>query len=263
MIYITTAVLIEKKGDAQKARIFLEEILEYDQKHYNTLVHLGVVEAKSGDYDQAAEHLKRARNIKNTDIKVTYNLANIHIKQGKFEEATPLFEEVSEHDKENIKLLQKLMICLGKIESFEKVESVCKRILALDKTNSKALAYLSRALKENNKFSQLEKLLTKIDTKIDKFNKTNKKDTVMKIKSKLKEKLIEVKNLMFNQNMVSDNDSENEREYPIFNIIKVDNEEHRILSKQKQKYELNSSDKEALFYLGNHYFKVLIDNIDK
>lgn len=248
---------MEKRGDTTNSKLYLEDILIWEPKHYNTLVHLGVLEAKVGDYELSAEYLKRARNIKNTDVKVSYNLANVFIKQGKFEEAGPLLDDAHQHDENNIKILQKLMVCYGKTDDNEKLENVCKKILALDKSNSKALAYLSRALKENNKFSQLEKLLVKIDTKLDKFsNKTNKNDTVTKIKSKLKEKIDEVKNLMFISNKEV-NDSEDDKELPSVNIMRLENVEDYKINKYKDLLQKDNNDKEALFYLGCDAFKVI------
>ena len=199
----------------------------------------------------------RARHIKNTDPKVSFNLANLLIKQGKFEEASSLLEDSIEKDPNNVKSLQKYMVCMGKLENYEKVETISKNILAIDKSNSKALAYLSRALKENNKFTQLEKLLTKIYSKMDKLaNKSNKTETIKKIKLKLKEKLDEVKNLKFNETADSDNESNNDKEYPLIMMNKLDNEENKNLVKYLERYNLDNNDIETLFDLGNYYYKV-------
>ena len=256
------AILIEKRGDINEAKKNFEEILDYEPKHYNTLVHLGILEAKNADYDVAIELLKRARNINNNDTKITDNLANIYMKQGKFEEASPLYEEILKIETDSLKIMKKFMICLGKIENYEKLEKICRKILSVDKTNSKALAFLARALKENGKFVQLENLLLKIGNKIENFtkNNNNKIDTVLKIKTKLKEKLVEIKHLKFNDKNESDGDSESDKDLPLINILKVENEvpliEEKNLLKFKNQYKLDENDKESLFYLGNHHFRL-------
>lgn len=254
---------MEKHGDTINSKLYLEDIIIWEPKHYNTLVHLGVLEAKEGFYDLASEYLKRARNIRSSDVKVSYNLANIFIKQGKFEDAAPLLEEALHNEENNIKILQKLMVCYGKIDDYEKLENICKKVLTLDKTNAKAIAFLSRALKENNKFSQLEKLLVKIETKLDKLtNKTNKKDTVMKIKSKLKDKIEEVKNLIFFNNKEEENESEEDKELPIMNVMKIEIAEDPNIHKYKDIIQRDPNNNEALFFLGNDAFKVITNLIE-
>lgn len=254
------AILMEKRGDALNAKIFLEDILDWEPRHYNTLVHLGIIEARNNDYDLSAEYLKRARGIKNTDLKVTYNLANVYIKQGKFDDAIPLLEEACEGEPTNVKMLQKLMVCLGKTDNYEKLERVCKNIISLDKSNSKALAYLARAFKENNKLNQLEKLLQKIDDKIEKFsNKSNKKDVVMKIKSKLREKLSEVKNMMFLRQNEEEDYSQEEKELPVMNIMKLEADvEDPNIVKHKEVLEKNPYQRDSLFYVANYEYKVRV-----
>jgi tetratricopeptide (TPR) repeat protein len=247
---------MEKRGDKVNSKSFLEDILLWEPKHYNTLVHLGVLEAKTGDYELSIEYLKRAKTLKNNDFKLNYNLANVYIKTGSYDLACSLLEEALKNDENNLKVLQKLMVCYGKTDVSDKLEYICKKILSIDKSNAKAVALLSRALKENNKFMQLEKLLMKIDTKLEKFtNKTNKNDTVMKIKSKLKEKIEEVKNLMFLENMEHEYESDENKEFPTVNI-KLENLEDSNVNKYKERYLQDNNDKEALYYIADDYYKV-------
>ena len=151
------------------------------------------------------------------------------------------------------------MICLGKTENYEKLEKICKKVLLIDKTDSKAVAFLARSLKEIGKYQQLENLLLKIDNKIENFsqNNINKKDTAIKIKTKLKEKLVEIKNLKFNDKNQSD-DNESDRDLPLINILKVENEVQQIEEKNFLKYKnqlrLNENDKESLFYIGKYHY---------
>ncbi len=78
----------------------------------------------------------------------------------------------------------------------------------------------------------------------------------MKIKSKLKEKIEEVKNLMFLENKEHEYESDENKEFPTVNIIKFENLEDSNINKFKERYLQDNNDIEALYHVADDSFKV-------
>jgi hypothetical protein len=77
----------------------------------------------------------------------------------------------------------------------------------------------------------------------------------MKIKSKLKEKIEEVKNLMFLENKEHEYESDENKEFPTVNI-KIENLEDSNVNKYKERYLQDNNDIEALYHIADDSYKV-------
>jgi hypothetical protein len=77
----------------------------------------------------------------------------------------------------------------------------------------------------------------------------------MKIKSKLKEKIEEVKNLMFLENKEHEYESDENKEFPTVNV-KIENLEDSNVNKYKERYLQDNNDIEALYYIADDSYKV-------
>jgi tetratricopeptide (TPR) repeat protein len=257
-----------------KAREEYFEIMKSESNNTQILMNIGVIEAKMQNFESSLDYLKKARSLNPSDYRAYLNIGNVHIIQQSFSEAISCFKDALKFSKNNLNILKPYMIALSKLERWDELEEICKRVLKIDRKNAKAIGLLTRALKENNKFNDLEKLLGKINKKVDTYEKTHQhtpnadaivreemKKELRKLKKKIKEKLIEVKktklvHVRFDiPSMESDQLYSRRSNMPKEMSMKMEkimmqnpNEYHHTLSRDK-------NNKEALFNLGLIYFK--------
>jgi len=144
-------------------------------------------------------YLKLAKKYDPNNKTININIGNLCVYEKRYSEAISFYEESLKTDYQNLSTLRSFMNCLALVKDYTRLEQVCKTILILDKTNTKALALLMRALKKNNKFDQLEKIVTKVQKKLIKINDNYSEEFVsqssfLKLTNKINEKLLEVRN---------------------------------------------------------------------
>ena len=144
-------------------------------------------------------YLKLAKNYDPNNKTININIGNLCVYEKRYDEAISFYEESLKTDFQNLSTLRSFMNCLALVKDYIRLEQVCKTILILDKTNTKALALLMRALKKNNKFDQLEKIVSKVQKKLIKIKDNYSEEFVnqasfKKLTNKINEKLYEVRN---------------------------------------------------------------------
>jgi choline-sulfatase len=87
-----TAMMSSQRGQVEEARRALEEVLKHDSKSAIALRELGQVELQTGQYPQAANHLKRARAAAPDDAAVGFLLGQALQKAGDLEGARVALE---------------------------------------------------------------------------------------------------------------------------------------------------------------------------
>lgn len=226
------------------------EIMNIDPNNIRTLLNAGVLEGKMGNTKIALQYLNKVKSLTSNDFRVFLNIGNVYLKDQNFKSAIQNYKEALQISPNNLKILKPYIISLSKLELYKDLEDLCKFTLSIDRKNPLALACLARAMKENEKYEKLEKILNKLNSKIELLeSKSNKKEfsrqeiskTVHKLKKVLKGKIKEARrNRILNRHNASP-EKKNDRNIDPYGTIeaddKISNTRYSILESPKNNLE--------------------------
>jgi len=246
---------------------------------------MSIIASKLGDDKKSLDVLIKGSENNPYDTRFYSVISSILIKVENYKDAVVYLEKARSFDKNDLNILKKLMNVLLQLESYERLEKVCKEILKLDKSNIKAISILIKCYKKNGKFTELNKLLKKIQEKTFVILRVADKDEEVTIfsqkykKGQLNEKLIEdlkTLNLKLNEKLI---DIENHQVYNVdhnniiykdafseelkntdidyVNNLEFDNEySNKDIKKYLQKNIDDPENQDTIYKLGLAFFKI-------
>jgi tetratricopeptide (TPR) repeat protein len=187
--------------------------MSIDPNNIHASMNAGVLEGKNGNIKTALQYLNKVRSLSPNDFRVYLNIGNVYLKDQNFKSAIQCYKEALQLSPNNLKILKPYIISLSKLEFHKELEEICKLTLSIDKKNPLALACLTRAMKENEKYEKLEKILNRVNSKLELYEtRSNKKEytrqeiskTVHKLKKLLRGKIKEARrNRILNRHNIS------------------------------------------------------------
>ncbi|WP_168210785.1 tetratricopeptide repeat protein [Persicimonas caeni] len=163
------AELQKTKPDVAKAEELLVSVLEaepdFAEAHYN----LGVLYSNALRYDEATEHLEKAREIEPEELDHTVALAQAYAVTEKYDKAQTLFEEVVARQPKNLTAKNNLAVLALKAGDDKKAMEYVRDVLREDYENVGALSTLGLINKKRENIS-LAKFALKEAIKLSKDN---------------------------------------------------------------------------------------------
>lgn len=120
------AILADNEDEAKTA---LEEILEIEPSHIDSLLRLGDISAKYEDLQKAVNYYKKARDIDPKNIEVLFSLVRIMEKMGRDSEALLYVNEIIDIDSDNLTALYMKRSILEKRGDLDDLVDIQKRII--------------------------------------------------------------------------------------------------------------------------------------
>ncbi|MGA2191869.1 MAG: tetratricopeptide repeat protein [Nitrospirota bacterium] len=122
--------LLSRRSDL--AASYFEKVLAIKPNHAETLLRLGSIYSKEGDYAEAIKLHQRAKNIDEQNIETLFALALDYEDARRTEDALQTLEDIIEKDEGNLRALTKIRDIHQRMGSFEKAEDAQQRILKLN-----------------------------------------------------------------------------------------------------------------------------------
>lgn len=118
--------------DMASARSSLEQILKMDPEHADALLRLGNMEARAGDYQQAATCYKRALDASERNLEALFSLAEVMQRLERWEESLEHIDEILRIDQDNHSAFMKKRALLERDSRWEDLIEVQKAVLRLE-----------------------------------------------------------------------------------------------------------------------------------
>lgn len=113
----------------EEAKTTLEEILEIEPSHIDSLLRLGDIAAGEEDLQKALNYYKKARDVEPKNIEVLFSLARIMEKMGRDSEALLYLDEIIDIDSDNLTALYMKRSLLEKKGNLEEIIYAQKQII--------------------------------------------------------------------------------------------------------------------------------------
>lgn len=113
----------------EEAKTTLEEILEIEPSHIDSLLRLGDIAAGDEDLQKALNYYKKARDVEPKNIEVLFSLARIMEKMGRDSEALLYLNEIIDIDSDNLTALYMKRSLLEKKGNLEDIIYAQKQII--------------------------------------------------------------------------------------------------------------------------------------
>jgi len=121
--------MLSRRNDV--AATFFEKVLALRPNHAETLLRLGSIYHKDGDYDEAIKLHQRAMHVDGKNIEVLFALALDYEDARRIDDALQMLDDIVEKDEGNLRALSKMRdICL-RMGEFGKAEEAQERVLKL------------------------------------------------------------------------------------------------------------------------------------
>ncbi len=137
---LSLAILSSKEGLVEKAVEELNEIAEF--------------RIKKGEYDEAEEVLKQAKNLRDDILRTSLNLIYLYRRQNRKEEAFELIQRVLQLDENNKEALSHLGSIYLEEENLQKAEEIFLRMLRLQPKDIETRVKLGRIYIHQDKLDQ-------------------------------------------------------------------------------------------------------------
>jgi len=108
-----------------------QKVLAMDPAHVDSLLRLGNIHHKNGDYTEAIRLHLRAHNLDEDNIEVLFALALDYEDSRRTEDALQTLEDVLEKDEDNLRAITRIRDIRQRTGEFEKAEEAQQRVLKL------------------------------------------------------------------------------------------------------------------------------------
>ncbi len=277
IVHINIALAYEKSNELNKCLEEYKEILKIDSNNSDAIINMSIIATKLGDHKRCLDVLIKASENNPYDTRFYTSIANIFIKAENFKDAVVFLEKARNFDKNDLNILKRLMNVLLKLESYERLEKVCKDIIRLDKNNTKALSVLTKCFKKTGKMTELNKLLTKIQDKVNNINlgdevknltggfshEQNEKvaESLSNLKQKINHKIIDIENYqVYNVEDIQNNDDLEDEQNGI--QMEMGNEKidqyysPKELEELLAQLDLQPENQDVIYKLASGYYKM-------
>lgn len=120
------ALLADKEDEAKAT---LEEILEIEPSHIDSLLRLGDIAAGDEDFQRAINYYKKARDVEPKNIEALFSLARVMERMGRDSEALLYLNEILDIDSDNLTALYMKRSILEKKGNLEELVYIQKQII--------------------------------------------------------------------------------------------------------------------------------------
>lgn len=99
---LARALLLSEEDRVDEAQDHFEYVYQRDENDYVSLLGLGQVHERRGEYEAALEFLQRAVNHEKADINCKFFLGTVYVKMKEFKKALSMFREVLRNRKREL-----------------------------------------------------------------------------------------------------------------------------------------------------------------
>lgn len=123
---LARALLLSEEDRVDEAQDHFEYVYQRDENDYVSLLGLGQVHERRGEYEAALEFLQRAVNHEKADINCKFFLGTVYVKMKEFKKALSMFREVLREDSNHVEACIEVATIFSMMRDYEKVQKYFK-----------------------------------------------------------------------------------------------------------------------------------------